>query len=104
MTTVLTFGFTKLAVLLFYKRVFKGTAFQVSIWIMIVLTFVWTVGFFFSQLLQCVPISVNWSKFGGTIGQCIEVNRMIEAQAWSDVFTNIVILALPIPCVGLAMI
>ncbi|KAL8832109.1 MAG: hypothetical protein Q9191_000466 [Dirinaria sp. TL-2023a] len=99
MTTVLTFGFTKLAVLLFYKRIFTGKVFKALIWVMIVLSFVWTVGFFFSQLLQCVPLSVNWSKYGGTTAQCIDVNKMILAQAWSDVFTNVVILALPIPCI-----
>ena len=99
-TQVPTFGFTKLAVLLFYKRVFKGKAFQVAVWTMIVLSSIWTIGFFFSELLQCVPISVNWSGSGGTESQCIDVNGMILAQAYSDVFTNIVILALPIPCVS----
>lgn len=103
MTTVLTFGFTKLAVLLFYRRVFKGKVFQALIWTMIVISSVWTIGFFFSQLLQCFPLSVNWTKYGSTTAQCIEVNQMILAQAWSDVFTDVVILALPIPCVGFAM-
>lgn len=63
---------------------------------MICLTFVWTVAFFFSELLQCIPLSVNWSGFGSLYGQCLNVNMMIIAQAWSDVAINIVILALPI--------
>lgn len=63
---------------------------------MIGLTFVWTVAFFFSELLQCIPLSVNWTKSGNLPGQCLNVDMMMIAQAWSDVATNMVILALPI--------
>ena len=94
---VLTFGCTKLSVLLFYKRIFKAQIFQALLWVMIALTIVWIIGFFFSQLLQCIPFSVNFSKYGNLPGQCIDVNRMMIAQAWSDVVTNFVILLLPIP-------
>lgn len=60
------------------------------------LTFVWTVAFFFAELLQCIPLSVNWNGRGNLPGQCLNVDMMMLAQAWSDVAMNMVILALPI--------
>ncbi|KAI4091471.1 MAG: hypothetical protein L6R37_007734 [Teloschistes peruensis] len=107
LTTVLTFGFTKLAVLFFYQRyvdpfyfalrdgllswdrVFQGRWVQRGIWIMVGVTFLWTVGFFFSELLQCVPISANWKGFGFDPAACgVNANVMIMAQTWSDIATN----------------
>ncbi|KAL8690522.1 MAG: hypothetical protein Q9218_004053 [Villophora microphyllina] len=100
LTTVMTFGFTKMAVLLFYQRVFQGRWVQIGIWTMVGVTFTWTVGFFFSELLQCVPISANWKGWGYDPVACgVDANRMIMAQTWSDIATNVVILSLPIPSI-----
>ncbi|KAL8642368.1 MAG: hypothetical protein Q9228_000921 [Teloschistes exilis] len=85
LTTVLTFGFTKLAVLFFYQRVFQGRWVQRGIWTMVGVTFLWTVGFFFSELLQCVPISANWKGFGFDPAACgVNANVMIMAQTCGD--------------------
>ena len=69
---------------------------------MIGLVFVWTVGFSLSTIFQCYPFSANWSPEGGgnVPGQCIDVNRMLMATAWSDVVTNVIIILLPLGCVG----
>ena len=48
----------------------------------------WTIAFFFANLLQCIPLSVNWTGFGSTADNCINTNQMYLAQAWSDVFTD----------------
>ncbi|KAI4198745.1 MAG: hypothetical protein LQ350_005068 [Teloschistes chrysophthalmus] len=97
LTTVLTFGLTKLTVLFFYQRVFQGRWVQMGIWTMVGVTFLWTVGFFFSELLQCVPISANWEGFGWDEAACgVNANVMLMAQTWSDIATNVVILCLPI--------
>ncbi|KAL8956506.1 MAG: hypothetical protein Q9193_005994 [Seirophora villosa] len=61
LTQVLTFGFTKLAVLLFYQRIFQGKWFHRAVWLMIGVDFIWTVTFFFANLLQCYPIEINWT-------------------------------------------
>jgi len=96
-------GFTKQAVLLFYRRIFPGRTLNILLWTMICLTCIWVVGFFFSQLLQCIPMSLNWSSFGNLPDHCINVDRMILAEAWSDVVTNVIILMLPIPSVSLSI-
>lgn len=68
--------------------------------LMAALVVTWTVGFTFAYILQCIPFSINWSKYGNETGQCIDVNRMMIAHAWSDVATDIVILLLPLRCVN----
>ena len=99
LSTTLTFGLTKLSVLLFYKRVFRGNTFNAAVWTMISIIGIWTVAFFFANLLQCYPISLNWEASGALISSCIKTNMMYLAQAWTDVLTDVMILSLPIPCI-----
>lgn len=65
---------------------------------MIGLTVTWTIAFFTANLLQCLPISDNWS-LGFTPDACIRTEMMYLAQAWSDVFTDVLILSMPLPWV-----
>lgn len=99
LSTTLTFGLTKLSVLLFYKRVFRGDTFNTAVWTMISMIGVWSVAFFFANLLQCYPIWYNWEASGAQANSCIQTNTMYLAQAWTDVLTDIIILSLPIPCI-----
>lgn len=55
---------------------------------MIVVVNIWTIAFFLSNLLQCLPISVNWTDWGASFDQCVDTNAIILAQAWSDVITD----------------
>ena len=65
---------------------------------MIGLTTAWTIAFFLANLLQCTPISENWTSWIVTPGSfCIETSMMYIAQAWSDVLTDVMILAMPLP-------
>ncbi|CAL8576045.1 hypothetical protein XPA_001936 [Xanthoria parietina] len=99
LSQVLAFGFTKLSVLLFYRRIFQSPWLHRAVWFMVGIDFLWTVGFFFSHVLQCYPISVNWTNLGNIEGKCLDTNLMYMFMGWSDVATNVVILALPIPCI-----
>ena len=67
---------------------------------MITVIVIWIVGFFFSNMLQCYPISENWTGGGGTLDTCIEENMMYVGQAFSDAITDLIILVMPIPCVS----
>ena len=55
---------------------------------MIVVVIIWTVAFFLTNLLQCFPISVNWTGWGAAVDSCINTNAIFLAQAWSDVITD----------------
>lgn len=83
---------------------------------MIAVTIVWTVAFLFANMFQCWPFWINWTAFGATKENCININTMFRAQAYSDVFTDgtklrsclfqfsnislVLILSLPLPCVS----
>ncbi len=99
LTQTLTFGLTKLTVLLLYRRIFPGEIFRRAIMIGYGVVFVWTVGYFFSNLFQCWPIATNWTWFGFSKDLCINTNMMILSQSWSDIFTDLLILAMPLPCI-----
>ncbi|KAL8925665.1 MAG: hypothetical protein Q9208_003348 [Pyrenodesmia sp. 3 TL-2023] len=99
LTQVLAFGFTKLAVLLFYQRIFQGRWIQRAIWVMVAVDFVWTVGFFFSFLLQCYPFRINWTGLAFVEDYCVDTNSLLFAHMWSDIITNIIILSLPVPAI-----
>lgn len=55
---------------------------------MIAVVVVWTVAFFISNMLQCIPLSLNWTGLGGNNYQCIDKNMMYLGQAFSDVITD----------------
>ncbi|KAK3178291.1 hypothetical protein OEA41_000424 [Lepraria neglecta] len=74
----LTFGFTKLAVLFLYKRIFVGKVFSITVWTMIGIVIVWTISFFFANLLQCLPITVDWTGWAST--GCIETTKIPAAE------------------------
>ena len=100
LTTTLTFALTKLSVLFFYQRIFQGDTFRKVTIGMFGVIFCWTVGFFFSNLFQCWPININWNTNGGTSqSRCIDSNIMYIAQAYSDVIIDLMILAMPLPCI-----
>ena len=116
LTQMVTFGFTKVAVIVFYRRyrasyfgrkrwqtnlrtrIFSTKAFSAVSWVMMSLVVAWTVAFFVANLLECLPISENWNlEF--TPNACIRTSMMYLAQAWSDVFTDVLILSMPLPWV-----
>lgn len=66
---------------------------------MITIVVTWTVAFFFANMLQCYPLSENWTGSGGTADTCIDENMMYVGQAFSDAITDLIILIMPIPCV-----
>ena len=99
LTQTLTFGFTKLSVLFLYRRIFTGDIFRRALWIMYSIVAMWTIAFFFCNLLQCWPISTNWALFGYDPANCIETTTMYLAQSWSDVLTDVMILSMPAPCI-----
>ena len=55
---------------------------------MVVVVITWTVAFFLTNLLQCFPISVNWTGWGAAFDSCINTNAAFLAQAWSDMITD----------------
>ena len=98
--TITTFGLTKLAVLLLYRRIFVFHAFKIVSNIAIAVIVAWTVSFFFTIVFQCTPIHVLWTVFElDQTPYCVKTLPFYYANGISDVITDIIILAMPGPLV-----
>jgi hypothetical protein len=101
LSQIFAIGPTKISVLLFYRRVFRGTFFHIATCTLIALVSAWVIAFFFANLFECIPISeafVNAPGMGGN-PKCIDAIPMYLAQVYSDVIFDLLILIIPIPLV-----
>lgn len=97
---ILALGPTKLAVLLFYRRIFsvERHCFNVISTALIVLVTVWTVAFFFTNIFTYTPVSDMWTKPPGEAHHTFShVTRMYNAQCFADMALDAIIITLPLP-------
>lgn len=99
LSQMLAIGPTKISMLLLYRRIFRGRAFDIITWTLIALVVGWTVAFFFSNMLECIPIHEAWRNAPGlgTNPHCVDAVPMYLAQVYSDVVIDALILVVPIP-------
>lgn len=96
----LAFGTVKLSILFLYRRIFVGRIFNIASWAMIAIVSAWSFSFFIATICECNPPSTVWSpNRKAFLTNCIKTVEMLLGFAWSDVFTDVLILALPIPMV-----
>ncbi|KAG7008174.1 hypothetical protein G7Y79_00006g017940 [Physcia stellaris] len=105
---LLSFGTAKLSVLYLYRRIFAYPAFTRIANIFILVVVAWTIAFFFTILLQCVPVDSLWDMLdservnavnGGRGVHCVNMMAFFYANSVSDVLLDVAILALPVPLV-----
>ncbi|ETS79168.1 hypothetical protein PFICI_09021 [Pestalotiopsis fici W106-1] len=93
--------FTKISVLLLYKRIFvTGTlSFSICIWTAGVITCAYPLTLAIGMANCCKPVSFYWTRFAGnTEGSCpLDVGTFFVALAIINVFLDAFILAIPIP-------
>ena len=90
----------KISVLLFYRRIFGTRKFGIALMTVGVVVVLWTIAFFFATLLQAWPISFNWTH----IGTPTDFPVMYWVCAATDIFLDVITLALPLPMIwGLQM-
>ena len=71
-----------------HASIFHGDRFSSVANVLVAIVVAWTVAFFLSNLLQCIPIQENWTGLGDTFETCIDTNQMYIAQAYSDIITD----------------
>lgn len=90
----------KLSVILFYRRLFRGKAFDFYSKGMIAVVGAWTTAFFLTTLFECgTAFEYLWSTLSNMITHCTNNMTYQNAYAASDVITDVLILAMPIPVV-----
>ncbi|ROT36448.1 hypothetical protein SODALDRAFT_335548 [Sodiomyces alkalinus F11] len=88
---------TKVAILLFFIRVFPDQKFQWICWGSIVHCILFMVSTFIAAVLACIPVEYAWSAWSGTgEGICYDNNAFWWAVSAINIATDLWILALPI--------
>lgn len=93
-------GITKLSILFFYRRLFRGSKFNIISWILIGITVVWLTAFEFAAIFDCnTTFWANWGTIRDLKTNCDDSFSELVAYSISDVIIDIFILILPIPLV-----
>lgn len=98
---ILSIGLIKTAILIFYLRIFPSQTLRRIIWAVVGFNAVLTVVVFLLGLVQCQPLSYNWTQFSGELGGRCLVNGATVATVHGGIgfITDAFILLLPMPSV-----
>ncbi|KAI1624485.1 50S ribosomal protein L36e [Exophiala viscosa] len=95
---MMTIGFTKMALLLLYWRVFPTQPFRKFVLASVVVCAAYIPTFALGIALHCLPISYTWTSWiGETTGHCTNLNAFAWAHAIINIVFDLWIIVLPIP-------
>ncbi|KAI1169769.1 hypothetical protein F4777DRAFT_571930 [Nemania sp. FL0916] len=97
----LTFGFTKLSIVYFYRRIFcshyTSDFLSKATWGVIYFLYIWIVAFSLGFIFDCgVQFWSNWGPLINDFSYCYSTFGLTAAFTISDVFSDIVVILLPI--------
>jgi hypothetical protein len=94
---VLCGALAKMSLLVFYLRLSPQRWYKVSVWATMALVGCYSIGLFFSLVFACTPIESNWDL---TItGHCVNRPSLYIATAVTNILSDLIIFALPIPMI-----
>ena len=88
-------GWTKISILLMYYRIFRLPYFKKMAWGVGAFVMVWVVTITFIFIFICVPVQKMW--YPDLPGKCVNQVATWIANAASTIFTDLIILIMPIP-------
>ena len=94
-----TFGLTKVSILLLYLRVFGvWRFFRWLCWLMIGLVMSFTIASVIASIFQCSPVSYAFNKVlpAGQHGSCIDLTKFWYANAGFNIGSDSIIILMPI--------
>ncbi|KAI4689206.1 uncharacterized protein J4E88_002555 [Alternaria novae-zelandiae] len=87
---------TKIAVLLFYLRIFPHQGLRRVIHVTIVICIMYIIAFVTATALQCLPIRIAWEHWDGEHhGKCINLNADAWASAAVNILLDLVVIVIP---------
>lgn len=100
-TEKIAFGLIKLSLLFLWKRIFsRARLFVIFCWVMIGVISAWCIAFFFSTLFQCgTQWDWNWAPIGFFLTECADTLDMLTAFTATDLFTDFIIMFMPVPLI-----
>ncbi|KAL7619869.1 hypothetical protein AAE478_010415 [Parahypoxylon ruwenzoriense] len=92
-------SFTKLSILLFYRRLFqRGTKwFHIRLAVALFLCTGYPITIWGIMAFVCNPVSHFWTQFTGTTGKCIDINSAFMVLTVVNMINDIIVLLVPIP-------
>jgi len=93
----LTLGLLKITILIFYLRLFPYKQFRQWTWATMVFIFAVVSILLGLAVFQCKPIAHFWNK--DIAGKCISYDGVVFSAASLIIFTDILIVCLPIPVI-----
>ncbi|PVH89541.1 hypothetical protein DL98DRAFT_600852 [Cadophora sp. DSE1049] len=98
---IISITLTKLALLLFFLRIFPDRRLRQAIWISGLFVFLSNFSILMALAFQCVPLRAYWTNWMYKVApiQCINSYAALEAAAVFSIFQSVVILIIPIPTV-----
>jgi hypothetical protein len=101
----LALGFTKLAFLFFYRRIFVWAGFQKTSLVFIILTASFTLAFFFGFIFDCrLNFAANWGSLASIGENCPFGFQATIIFTVIDAALDLFILLLPLPWVWISEI
>jgi hypothetical protein len=90
---------TKLSICFLYRRIFERAraAFNTALYSVMVLVGAYYTAAVLVTIFECTPVSKSWIK--SQPGHCINTTSFFYANAAFNIFTDVVIMALPIPVI-----
>lgn len=82
-----------------YKRIFRGSLFTASVWVLIGVVIVWGFTIFFGNVFQCTPVSTYLHNSNDPHLHCVNGLQMFYAHAISDVCIDFIIMIMPWPVI-----
>ncbi|KAK2589608.1 hypothetical protein QQS21_012717 [Conoideocrella luteorostrata] len=97
----IAFGLIKLSILFLWKRLFgRSKALTILCYVMIGVIVAWTIAFFFETVFQCGSNwPMNWAPIFVFLAECTASLDVLTVFGVSDVVTDLIILAMPIPLI-----
>ncbi|KAH9845359.1 Glucose-methanol-choline (GMC) oxidoreductase [Teratosphaeria destructans] len=91
----------KIAILMFYLRVFPHRWFRISCYCAIAAIAGYGIAFLLVSIFQCTPINLAWNRWSGEYsGTCRNINAQGWASAALNVLLDFVVIGLPMPVVA----
>ncbi|MCJ1412463.1 hypothetical protein MMC19_006557 [Ptychographa xylographoides] len=87
----------KFSILCFYRRIFPNRNIKIVSWIVVAIVVSWQIAIGLTFIFQCTPIEKAWNFT--MPGTCINITTQFIANAIPNIFTDIVILLMPLPLV-----
>ena len=87
----------KVAVMIFYLRIFPTRSFRIACFAVMAIIVGWSLGAVSATIFQCIPIAASWNK--DMAGNCVDSDATWISYAVINILTDVMVLALPIPLV-----